>query len=550
MIAPVASAQSTYSLPSGFCYTFSSNIGVGRQGSTADVYALRQVLASQGLLPASAVVQGTAFSDTDASAVTGYQQSHASAILAPYGLSYGTGYVGAATRSQLNASYPCTSSQTTSSTFNPNCPAGALFNSMTGAPCSTNTTTIPGCFAGARFNSMTGAPCTTTNTQTAVINPPANNVPVSTNIPTTTSNPTPTVNLKTQTSSTGANSLFLTASIAGNSLNKNVASWGIQVSCVSGIVVSDKNGNNLCGSTLKPLGPYYYSGSSDIPVLTAPITNNSGSYATVVLILTAYDVNGNSVGSDKEGVAINASTPTPIQTPTVNLKTQTSLTGANSLFLTASIGGDPLNKNVASWGLQISCDSGVTVSDKNENNLCGTTLKPLGPYYYSGSSDILVLTAPTTNSSASSATVGLILTAYDASGNVIGSDKEGVLVGASTPNPTSPAITVLSPNGGESFKNTDTINILYTGVNLSNQLIAYLYSPTLGNLAQVTENNIVGNYGTGKGVITLNLQTNSTATISAGQYKINVCDNNQSPAGSSGKSLCDLSDNFFTITTQ
>ena len=42
------------------------------------------------------------------------------------------------------------------------CPAGALFNATTGAPCTTVTTTLPaGCVAGAMFSSTTGASCTT-----------------------------------------------------------------------------------------------------------------------------------------------------------------------------------------------------------------------------------------------------------------------------------------------------------------------------------------------------------------------------------------------------
>lgn len=42
------------------------------------------------------------------------------------------------------------------------CPAGALFNSLTGAPCTTVVvSTVPGCTAGALFSSTTGQSCTT-----------------------------------------------------------------------------------------------------------------------------------------------------------------------------------------------------------------------------------------------------------------------------------------------------------------------------------------------------------------------------------------------------
>ncbi len=42
------------------------------------------------------------------------------------------------------------------------CAAGAMFNSQTGAPCSTSTSTVAGCAAGAMFSSTTGASCSGT----------------------------------------------------------------------------------------------------------------------------------------------------------------------------------------------------------------------------------------------------------------------------------------------------------------------------------------------------------------------------------------------------
>ncbi len=106
-----------------------------------------------------------------------------------------------------------------------------------------------------------------------------------------------------------------------------------------------------------------------------------------------------------------------------------------------------------------------------------------------------------------------------------------------------PSITLLSPNGGETFKNTDIITVNYGGVNLLDEITQYLYSPTLGNVAQVTNRNGGINFGTGKGSMSFKLESN----IVPGQYKMNICDNKQSPAGLPGKSLCDISDNYFTI---
>ncbi|MEI8339281.1 MAG: hypothetical protein WCF94_01310 [bacterium] len=112
-----------------------------------------------------------------------------------------------------------------------------------------------------------------------------------------------------------------------------------------------------------------------------------------------------------------------------------------------------------------------------------------------------------------------------------------------------PSITVTSPNGGETFANTDTINLSFTGVGIASTITAYLYSPTLGNVYKVTRSVPVD---TNSGVVSTGFLfdlSKSTTAISAGQYKINVCDNSQSPVGAPGKSLCDMSDNYFTIAS-
>lgn len=55
----------------------------------------------------SVQITGT-FDDQTASAVTAFQEKYASQILAPEGLTYGTGYAGKATRAELNALFGCT----------------------------------------------------------------------------------------------------------------------------------------------------------------------------------------------------------------------------------------------------------------------------------------------------------------------------------------------------------------------------------------------------------------------------------------------------------
>ncbi len=78
------------------CYTFSYNLSLGATGPA--VTALQSALGNDG---EQVTVSGT-FDDQTASAVTGFQQKYASDILAPVGLRYGTGYVGASTRAKLN----------------------------------------------------------------------------------------------------------------------------------------------------------------------------------------------------------------------------------------------------------------------------------------------------------------------------------------------------------------------------------------------------------------------------------------------------------------
>ncbi len=117
LMAPVAVNAQTAS--SGFCYTFSQNLGEGRPLSSQDASALTQALTNAGVWSGGAI---TTYNDAVASAVSGFQEKYTSQILAPYGLSYGTGFIGASTRSELNSLYGCsTPTQPVQST---QCPAG------------------------------------------------------------------------------------------------------------------------------------------------------------------------------------------------------------------------------------------------------------------------------------------------------------------------------------------------------------------------------------------------------------------------------------------
>jgi len=116
-LATPVSAQAQTS----FCYTFNSNLGEGRYLSSADASALTTALSSAGFWNSATPI--TTYTDSVASAVSGFQEKYASQILTPNGLSYGTGYVGASTRAELNTLYGCQSVPVTT-TASTQCPAG------------------------------------------------------------------------------------------------------------------------------------------------------------------------------------------------------------------------------------------------------------------------------------------------------------------------------------------------------------------------------------------------------------------------------------------
>jgi len=94
--------------PQAWCYTFNQNIHLGDRG--AAVYALQTALQKQGFT-IGAEVNEQYFGEQTASSVVGFQQKYQSAILAPFGLQFGTGFVGTSTRAKLNSLYGCGSIQ-------------------------------------------------------------------------------------------------------------------------------------------------------------------------------------------------------------------------------------------------------------------------------------------------------------------------------------------------------------------------------------------------------------------------------------------------------
>ncbi len=90
---------------STWCHTFRVNLGRGSSGS--EVAALHLALENEGLTVSSAERSGAYFGITTADAVIGFQQKYKDEILTPWGLQYGTGFVGWRTRVKLNQLYGC-----------------------------------------------------------------------------------------------------------------------------------------------------------------------------------------------------------------------------------------------------------------------------------------------------------------------------------------------------------------------------------------------------------------------------------------------------------
>jgi len=91
-----------------WCHNFYKNLRYGDRGP--EVYALQEALRKEGFKISK--TEHTArisayFGITTASAVVGFQEKYKEEILVPWGLEYGTGFVGKTTRKKLNELYGC-----------------------------------------------------------------------------------------------------------------------------------------------------------------------------------------------------------------------------------------------------------------------------------------------------------------------------------------------------------------------------------------------------------------------------------------------------------
>jgi len=92
---------------SNWCHDFNTNLRFGDSGS--GITSLIEALTYENLFTynTGAPITGTQFDESVLSAVISFQEKYTSAVLAPYGLTKGTGFVGPTTRAKLNAIYGC-----------------------------------------------------------------------------------------------------------------------------------------------------------------------------------------------------------------------------------------------------------------------------------------------------------------------------------------------------------------------------------------------------------------------------------------------------------
>ena len=104
-------------------------------------------------------------------------------------------------------------------------------------------------------------------------------------------------------------------------------------------------------------------------------------------------------------------------------------------------------------------------------------------------------------------------------------------------------ITVLSPNGGERFGVSSPVTVRWSMNYNSNSVVIRLTSPVSNYY--YASSPISGSSGN-QNQYTIPVSVTNTANSAGSQYRVEVCDNNQSASGLPG-SLCDQSDNSFSI---
>jgi len=108
LMQQISALQAQQGTTPTWCHAFNTNLKIGDTG--LEVGHLRNALVKNGVFSGSQMIDPPAdieFDEKLASSVVGFQEKYASEVLAPYGLKHGTGYVGKTTRAKLNQLYGC-----------------------------------------------------------------------------------------------------------------------------------------------------------------------------------------------------------------------------------------------------------------------------------------------------------------------------------------------------------------------------------------------------------------------------------------------------------
>ncbi len=311
---------------------------------------------------------------------------------------------------------------------------------------------------------------------------------------------------------------FIRLSIAGYPSNKQIHHWVLGYTCSTGVTL-DTGKSLLCdGQTVGKSGLTFYGYNiydvtSDYLMITASAQNKNASPSQIIFTLDARDASDRSLGtSDTKTITLNG------------------ITTAQPFI--SSVAGKAAGNGEIDAGGAVGIQGTNLVGYKDSTNVyIGGMVCTITQI----SNTLIYCNAPSTLQVGS--TYDLYINTAGMGGDKVTSNIVKVRV---LSNVSQPSITVLSPNGGETFTLGSSIPVVWTTNYNSNSVRVHLYSPTVGDVyvSPMTSSTI------GKNGWTIPINAADTP----GQYKINVCDDNQSPAGLPGKSLCDLSDSYFTIT--
>jgi hypothetical protein len=330
-----------------------------------------------------------------------------------------------------------------------------------------------------------------------------------------------TVDLKLTQQNFEAGTVFVTATIKGNSQNKLASYWKLSISCPSGVTMPGKAGQELCGTDIRLNTADAYDLTSDYTLLTASATNNTSASQGVVFMLTAFDSSNRNIGSDKDFVTVAAKNTTqssitvtapgsePIQT---NFQykivwTDTRTNGVPSLYVISIAGSN--GKELIAYG----------VSESNCNG---------GTCYFGWSPS----TASTNNQ------ISIYDVANDPNVTIVGRSAYFNIISGTT----NQSVTVLSPNGGERYVVGGDYEIRWKATNFpSNSKVYIELRPRGTNLSPASKIAVVP-------------YTNSYVTwqipntIIPGEYIVEIYKADQYGNINPNESAKDVSDASFVIS--